>query len=263
MENLAVEPSSILITGAAGAIGSALAAEYAGSGVHLHLGDRTGTSLDLVADECRRRGAQAWTDFGDVRQPDRMSDWVHQADARAPLDLIVLLAGVSHGDLERDETPEQTREVFGVNLDGMLNVLLPALRLFRERRRGQVALMSSLAGTRGLPHAPSYSATKAAVRVYGEALRLRLRREQVGVSVINPGFIESPMTRSNRFPMPFLVTTEKAAKVIRRGLARDQGQIAFPWPMALGAWLLSTVHSRVFQFFAAPRGSRPGPPTAS
>lgn len=245
-----MEPTSILITGAAGAVGSALARAYARPSVLLHLGDRDGTALERVAAECRERGAEAWADPGDVRDAPRMAEWVRTADGRRPLDLVLIVAGVSHGALGRDETPEQVREVFDVNLDGMLNVLLPALPLLRQRGRGQVGLMSSLAGTRGLPHAPSYSATKAAIRVYGEALRLRLRSENVRVSVIDPGFIASPLTGSNRFPMPFMLTPEHAARVIRKGLALDRGHIVFPWPMALATWLLAAIPSRVFQFFA-------------
>ena len=147
-----------------------------------------------------------------------------------PLDLIIALAGISRGTFSREETTEETRAVFAVNLDGMLNTVEPAIPLFRQRGRGQIALTSSLAGTRGFPVAPSYCATKAAIRVYGEALRSRLRRENIFVSVINPGFIKSSMTDANPYPMPFLVSVERAATIIKNKLAKGQARICFPRP---------------------------------
>ena len=105
--------------------------------------------------------------------------------------------------------------------------------------RGQIALMSSLAAFIGFPGAPAYSASKAAIRVYGEALRGALHADGIEVSVICPGFVDTPMTRVNDFPMPFLMTSEKAAAIIKRGLVANRGRIAFPFPMYFLVWLLS------------------------
>jgi len=126
-----------------------------------------------------------------------------------------------------------------VNLDGMLNTVEPAIPLFRQRGRGHIALTSSLAGCRGFPVAPSYSATKAAIRVYGEGIRSRLRRENIAVSVINPGFVKSSMTDANPYYMPFRVSGERAAQIIKHGLAKNKARICFPWPLAVGAFILS------------------------
>jgi short-subunit dehydrogenase len=111
----------------------------------------------------------------------------------------------------------------------------------RPRRRGQVAIMASLAAFRGFPGAPAYCASKAAVRVWGESLRADLAAEGIGVSVICPGFVKSPMTAVNRFPMPFLVETDRAAETIRRGLARGKARIAFPWPLYALVWTLAAL----------------------
>jgi short-subunit dehydrogenase len=108
----------------------------------------------------------------------------------------------------------------------------------RARRRGQIGLMASLAAYRGLPGAPAYGASKAAVRVWGESLRGNLTKKGVGVSVIMPGFIKSQMTASNKFPMPFLMEADRAARIVRRGLERNRPRIAFPWPMACLAWFI-------------------------
>jgi short-subunit dehydrogenase len=92
-----------------------------------------------------------------------------------------------------------------------------------------------------MPGAPAYSGSKAAVRVWGEGLRGDLLPQGVKVNVVMPGFIKSPMTDANRFPMPFLMSAEKAAGIIQRGLAADRARIAFPFPTAFVAWLMGAL----------------------
>jgi NADP-dependent 3-hydroxy acid dehydrogenase YdfG len=232
---------SILITGAAGGIGSALAKAYAAPGVHLFLGDIEAERLESIASQCRSLGAQTWSTPVDVTDRKAMATWITQSHQIRPLDLIIALAGISRGTFSREETPEETREVFGVNLDGMLNTVEPAILLFRQNGRGQIGLTSSLAGIRGFPVAPSYRATKAAIRVYGEGLRSRLHRENISVAVINPAFVKSSMTDANPYPMPFLVSAERAARIIKNKLAKGKARICFPWPFAVGAFFFSLV----------------------
>jgi NADP-dependent 3-hydroxy acid dehydrogenase YdfG len=236
-----LEASSILITGAAGAIGTALAKAYAAPGVHLFLGDIEAKRLESLASQCRSLEAQSWSTVVDVTNREAMATWITQSHHLRPLDLIIALAGISRGTFSREETPEEIRAVFAINLEGMLNTLEPAIPLFRQRGKGQIALMSSLAGCRGFPVATSYSATKAAIRVYGEGLRSRLRRENIVLSVINPGFVKSSLTDANPYPMPFRVSTERAARIIKDKLAKGKARICFPWPLAAGAFLLSLV----------------------
>ena len=230
--------TSILITGAAGGIGTALAKAYAAPGVHLFLGDIAGERLENLASECRRLGAQTWSTTVDVTNRPDMAAWITQSHQIRALDLIIALAGVSRGSRSREETTAEIREVFAINLDGMLNTVEPAIPLFRHRGQGQIALMSSLAGSRGFPVAPSYCATKAAIRVYGEALRCRLLRENIFVSVINPGFVKSTLTDANPYPMPFRVSAERAARIIKTRLAKGQARICFPVPFAAGSYVL-------------------------
>jgi NADP-dependent 3-hydroxy acid dehydrogenase YdfG len=230
--------SSILITGAAGGIGTALAKAYAAPGVHLFLGDIEVELLENLASQCRSLGAQVWSTAVDVTNRQDMAAWITGSHQTRALDLVIALAGVSRGTFSREETTAETREVFAVNLDGMLNTVEPAIPLFRQQGRGQIALMSSLAGSRSFPVAPSYCATKAAIRVYGEGLRCRLLRENIFVSVINPGFVKSSLTDANPYPMPFLVSAERAAQVIKTRLAKDQARICFPLPFAAGSYVL-------------------------
>lgn len=235
------DPRSIVITGASSGIGEALAVRYAAPGVRLALTGRDGARLDAVADRCRAAGAEAEAAAVDAADRAAMADWLARIDAARPVDLVVANAGISAGTGRGGEGEEQARRILAVNVDGVLNTVFPLLPAMRARRRGQVALMASLAGFRGFPGAPAYCASKAAVRVWGEALRGELAADGIGVSVVCPGYVVSRMTAVNEFPMPFLMTAERAADVVVRGLARNRGRIAFPWPTAAAVWLLSAL----------------------
>lgn len=237
-EPRAPEPRTIVITGASSGIGRALAEEYAAPGVFLALTGRDAARLEEAAGACRARGAEVAPRVIDVADAEAMTAWLSELDDRRPLDLVVANAGISAGTAGAGgESAEQTRRIMAVNVDGVMNTVLPLLPRFRARRTGQVALVSSMAAFRGFPGAPAYCASKAAVKVWGEALRGWLAPEGVRVSVICPGFVASRITAQNDFPMPFFMDAPKAARIIRRGLARDRGRIAFPWPMYVASWL--------------------------
>ena len=237
------DPRSILITGASSGIGAALAGVYAGPGVSLALTGRHGERLAAVAAQCRERGAEVTTAVLDVTDRAALSDWIAAMDQARPLDLVIANAGISGGTDKAagGEGASQARRILAVNLDGVVNTVMPAITAMRRRRRGQIAMMSSLAGFRGFPGAPAYCASKAAVKAWGESLRGSLRGDGIEVSVICPGFVVSPMTAVNPFPMPLLMETDQAAALIVRRLARNHGRIAFPWPMYLLVWLIGAL----------------------
>jgi short-subunit dehydrogenase len=109
----------------------------------------------------------------------------------------------------------------------------------QKRKHGQIALMSSMAGIiHGLPRAPAYCASKAAVKSFGEGMRGKLRNVGIDVSVICPGFVKTPLTNINKYRMPFLISVEKASRIIVKGLARNKGLIVFPLRMYFLMWLL-------------------------
>ncbi len=234
-------PKTVLITGASSGIGAALARAYAAPGMVLVLSGRDRERLLAVAETCRRRGAEVAADTVDVTDLASMTRWIEGVDGTYGLDLVIANAGVSGGTAGDGEAAEQARTLFAVNLAGVLNTVLPAIPLMRRRQRGQIAIVSSVSAYRGMPGAPAYSASKAAVKAYGEALRGWLADDGVRVSVICPGFVVSRITDANDFPMPFLMKASKAAAIIKRGLARDKANIAFPWPMVLMGWLLSVL----------------------
>ncbi len=235
------DPQSIVITGASSGIGEALAALFARPGVALALTGRDPDRLAGVAGRCREKGASVTAETLCATEREAMAAWLADVDAARPVDLVIANAGISMGTGLVGESEEQARRIFDVNLNGALNTIHPLLPAMRTRRRGQVALMASLAGFRGGAGAAAYCASKAAVRVYGEALRGELAADGVEVNVICPGFVKSRMTARNPFPMPFLMETDAAARIIRDGLARNRARIAFPWPMVLGVGLFAAL----------------------
>ena len=231
-------PKSILITGASSGIGEALARHYAAPLVTLFLAGQNSERLSDVAAVCEEAGASVSRIVLDVTDPAGMSNWISQSDRQVPLDIIIANAGISGGTSGGVEPAHQTRRIFDVNLDGVLNTVLPGFDVMSQREYGQIAIVSSLAGFLPLPSAPAYGASKAAVRHFGEAFRISASQRGVAVSVICPGFVHSRMTDANSFPMPFIITGETAARVIAKGLQKNRARIAFPWPLYFGIWLL-------------------------
>ncbi|MCB1538285.1 MAG: SDR family NAD(P)-dependent oxidoreductase [Rhodospirillales bacterium] len=233
---------NIVITGASSGIGEALALHYAAKGVSLGLTGRDGARLEGVARACRRKGALVEAAVLDVCDRAGMRAWLEKFDSVRPVDLAIVNAGIGGG--ARGATPEAleaARRIFEVNIDGVNNTLEPLLPRMAARKAGQVALMASLAGYRGVPGAPAYAASKGFVKLYGEGLRGALWRKGIRVNVICPGFVVSRLTGFNDFPMPFLMSAERAAAIIARGLARNRPRIAFPWPMAFAVWWLAAL----------------------
>jgi short-subunit dehydrogenase len=234
------DPRSILITGASSGIGAALARAYAAPRTRLAICGRDTARLAAVADLCRERGAEVIETCLDVTEAPAVAAWIDTADRASPLELVIANAGVQ-GGLWRDgagETLGELHRVMEVNFGGVSNTIHPVLPAMRRRRRGQIALIASLAALRGLPYSPGYCASKAAVRIYGEALRSWLAPEGIDVSVVLPGFVETRLSNTVSGPKPLIFSPERAAGIIRRGLAKGRRQIAFPYPLYLGMKLM-------------------------
>lgn len=247
---------TVLITGASSGIGRALALHYARDGGMLALMGRDSERLESVAAACRRQGATVHCGLIDVRRRDAMVGWISAFDAAHPVDLVIANAGVMAGT-PPDGPIEPTDAGYAAvetNLLGVLNTVQPLIVPMMARRRGQIALVSSIAGLLPLPDSPSYSASKAAVLTYGLSLRPILEPFGVGVSVICPGYVRTPMMMREQGPKPLVTTPERAAERIAKGLRGNSVVIRFPYSFAVISRLLSLLPPRLRLWLLA--GSR-------
>ncbi len=228
---------NILISGANSGIGRALAIAYSAPNINLFLCARNLQKLQEVKEICRELKANVFIKSLDVKNEEESRAWIQKIEENYPLDLIIASAGISAGTSGGIESSQQIKEIFSTNIYGILNIINPAIEKMKQRKSGQIALLASLAGFRGLPSAPAYSASKAAVKVYGEALRGNLAEFGIKVNVVCPGYVKTPMTDVNDFPMPFLMPVEKAAKIIKNGIRKNKSRIAFPFPLYFVVWL--------------------------
>lgn len=238
---------NILITGASSGIGEALALHYAGSAQTLFLCGRNKKRLESVAKQCRAEGCEVFAEVIDVTDRAAMEKWINNCEKQAPLNLVFANAGVA----TLEETPENVYNTFNTNIFGVLNTVIPFIEIFKNRpnpRVKTIAITSSIAGYHGLMTCPSYSASKACVKAWGEALRLSLKPYNINVSVICPGFVRSRITDKNTCPMPFLMDAPRAAEIIAARLERNVGIISFPWPMRLVSWFGSILPNWLSEF---------------
>ena len=223
-------PRYIIITGASSGIGAELARQYAAPDITLGLLGRDGLRLQEVAKECTVKGAIVDIALIDVTDEVSLNFWIGGFQR---IDLVIANAGVSGGTAEGSDD-NAVREIFSINVWGCLNTILAAINKMKQQpaiqgSKGQIAVMSSVAGLRGLPSAPAYSASKACMAAYGDALRGSLKKDHIDVSVIMPGYVRTPLTDKNNFFMPFIISVEKAAAKIKHGLSKNKKRIFFPF----------------------------------
>ncbi len=223
--------TDVLITGGSSGIGRALAEALAAPGMTLHLSGRDSGRLAAAAEACRGRGATVREAVLDVTDAAAMAAWVRGAGR---LDLVVANAGISGGTGTAHEPVDQARRIFAVNVTGVLNTALPAIEAMAAQApganglRGHVAVVASIAAFLAAPGAPAYCASKAAVQRWAEALDVTERRRGIRVTAVCPGYIRTPMTARNPFPMPLLMDADVAARRILAGLAAGRARVVFP-----------------------------------
>lgn len=227
---------SILITGASSGIGAALARRYAAPGVRLLLWGRHEARLAAVAASCKAKGAAVSVETFDMRQADALKTRL-DALVEAPA-LAILNAGVGGVPDAEGETADHIETIAAVNFTAPLLAATLLSRAMVSRGRGHIVLMGSIAECIPLPMAPSYAASKAGLALFAEALNLKLAKTGVAVTLVSPGFIDTPMSQGLDKPRPFLVSAEAAADILFRKLPRRPARIVIPWQFAVIGWLI-------------------------
>lgn len=236
-----IKNKNVLITGASSGIGEALAEYYAAKGAaNLFISGRNSERLEKVKQSCEKQGVKVFAKILDVTDGPAVEAWIRESNREAPLNLVIANAGTG----TVNETKESVLNTFNTNVYGVINTVLPVLDVYRGRMAQNaedkaVAVISSMAGYHGLSTCPAYSASKACVKAWGEALRPVLKCEGIRMSVVCPGFVRSRITDQNTCPMPFFMEAPQAAKIIADGIEANKGIIAFPWPLRLAVWLVS------------------------
>jgi len=254
-----MSPKTILITGASSGIGAALARAhakaYAKFGVTLLLWGRDESRLNETARECRALGAEALTESFDLRDTPGFVTRLSAADAKTPIDLAIFNAGLGGtvAKTEFAESPERAQAIAQVNFVAPVAGASLLAGAMAKRGRGQIVLVGSISESYPLPMAPTYAASKAGLRLFAEALGLRMKTFGVAVTLVSPGFIDTPMSRGVTEPKPFLMDADKAARIIALKIALGARVIVVPWqirvmravtdllPRGLVRWVMSRV----------------------
>ena len=246
----------IWITGASSGIGYELAKQYLDRGERVAVSARSERKLvelrkrdpkEASANDIASSSERCLILPLDVTDYDGTRDTIEQIyQTWGGLDLAILNAGTYSLRKEKEVSLEDFNYVFDVNLMGVVRALEFLLPRMREQGGGQIAITSSLSGYVGLPHAWPYAASKAALNSFCESLRPELQRDNIYLTVINPGFVTTPMTDKNDFPMPFIISVEEAARVIVRQLQDRRYEIRFPWRMVWVMRLLRLLPSPLY-----------------
>lgn len=218
---------NIIITGASSGLGKALAENLAGAKVRLHLIGRNNLRLEHTADSCRKKQAEVFTHLVDVSSLDEMTRFYHNIRDQK-ITHVFASAAIS---MERDklENASEAKELFETNMIGVSNTVLPAAEIMASHRDGgKIIIIGSIAGEIAFPSSPSYVASKAALKIFAHALSVNLRKHNILVSMVLPGYIKTAMTQNNKHPMPMIISADKAAKIIIKGVDQNQPLIIFP-----------------------------------
>ena len=249
----------VFLTGASSGIGEALARHYSAAGATLGLVARRGDFLQQLKASLP---TACETYACDVTQAAALDAAAADFIARHGLpDVVIANAGISFGNsTEIAGDVEVFREILDINVLGMVNTFHPFVAPMRARRSGTLAGIASVAGIRGLPGATAYSASKAAAIRYLEGLRVETHGSGIRVVTICPGFIATPMTSKNPYPMPFIIGVEDAARRFARAIAAGRSYAVIPWPMAIVGRLLEILPNAIFDRVMARRKRKPRKP---
>lgn len=244
----------VFLTGASSGIGEAISVEVARQGAILGLIARRAEMLEDVASKVSAVGGDVRTFACDVNDETSLKSAAEAMRAEfGHIDILIANAGIGGKSRRADEmSPDQIRDVVNTNLFGAVNAVSAVLPQMLERGKGHLVAVSSLAGFRGLPRSSAYSASKAAMTAFFESVRLDVNDRGVAVTIVQPGFIKTPLTSGRKNKMPFLMELEDSVPHFLRAIENKKRFAAFPWQLAtlvrLGrifpAWLYDQIAGR-------------------
>jgi len=242
----------VLLTGASSGIGEALALAMAKRGATLGLLARREELLREITEKCEQTGGKARyfaVDVTDAKAVAAAAESLRNEFGK--IDVLIANAGIGGNNAEtRNFNHEAVAKVININLLGAVNVVSAVLPAMLENKSGQLVAVSSLAGFRGLPKSAAYSASKAGMTAFFESVRLDVRDKGVSVTIIQPGFIKTPLTSGRNNKMPFLMELEDSIPHFLRAVEKRKKFAAFPWQLAtfvrLGKVLPAWLYDRIF-----------------
>lgn len=232
MKDLIVTPAdgSVWVTGASSGIGRSLCLAYAQKGWTVGATARRLEALEALAAEAEAKGLEGRIVplAGDITDPAAMTEVVETLAASGPIALAVLNAGVYEPLDAPDFDAALFQKIININLNGTANCLEPLVKHMVDREKGHIALVASVTGYGGLPLCAAYGATKAGLNNLAQCLKIELQPWNVRVTIVNPGFVDTPAQDDNDFPKPAIVSSEKAAQEIVKGLSKTGFEVTFP-----------------------------------
>ncbi len=236
MARVTMKGKVVWLTGASSGIGEALAFELARRGALVALTARRESILAEMVSTITSSGGRAAAFAGDVTDLAQMKQVVASIEAQmGPIDIAIPNAGTHLFTIPENFNSGEYLSIMQLNFGGMLHCIEAVLPGMLERKRGWLAPIASLAGYRGLPRAAAYGASKSAMIHFLESIRFHLKSKGITISIVNPGFVKTPLTDKNDFYMPFLVSSARAAEIICVGIERGKREVAFPFPFN---WIL-------------------------
>ena len=250
MATIDLQGKCVWLTGASSGIGESLAYELAQRGAKVALTARRADLLDQIVGKIRANGGEAYSFPGDVLNLEEMKALVDTIESKVgPIDVAIPNAGTHLFSKPEQFNSAEYLSIMQLNFGGVLHCLEAVIPRMLQRGRGSLAPVASLAGYRGLPRAAAYGASKSALIHFLESIRFHLKPKGLTISIVNPGFVKTPLTDKNDFFMPFLISSEKAAKIICDGIERGKRAIAFPspfsWIVGLGRFLPAPVYEKI------------------
>lgn len=241
----------VFLTGASSGIGEGLAVALARRGAVLGLAARRKEMLDGLADRCREAGGTARVFPLDVTDEQAVFEAADELRSEfGHIDVLIANAGIGGNDDEtRSYTPQAVKKVIDINLLGAVNSVHAVVPQMVERGEGHIVAISSLAGFRGLPKSAAYSASKAGMTAFFESVRLDVKHKGVDVTIMQPGFIKTPLTSGRANKMPFLMELDDAIPLFIKAIEKKKRFAAFPWQLATivraGKFMPSWMYDRI------------------